>query len=266
MVNRLGIFVLLAVAFLLFSGQSSQMHRRQATMDVARTTTPFSAQWGRFPIDSATAVSYMGRGWFSATATTGLTVRPPTRAANDILVCIWFGRGNTDASIGSNWTTLSETNGTSTQRLGIYWRVATNSTDDSAAISSGSNGQIATILAFRGVNTTTPFDTYSTAFNNAADKGTPDIVQVQNMPQTTTDSCMIVYVIGSADDNTWGSQGYYVRTEIADSIQTSSTPDISIMAAVNGKTQAGGIRAISASQATLGFDQAIGIVLALKKD
>jgi hypothetical protein len=220
---------------------------------------------GMYAIDSATAITYVGRTPWAVSTTTGLVLAAPSSLDNDLLITIWVGRGTTDATISPEYTTLLETNGSTTLRLGVYYKI-NDGTTDSTRITGGSNGQMAATFIFRGVDTTTSFDVTSTAFYNGTDFGTPDVLMRQYLPQTVTDSCAILWIVGSSDDNTWSTQGHYARLEIADSIQNAGTPDQSIMVAWNGKTQAGGIRAMSAVESANGFDAHISVVLALRKD
>lgn len=103
-------------------------------------------------------ITYVGTG-SAATASSG-NVSPGLPAGttvDDILICVVESRDNVTHSM-TGWTQLNSAISGSGHRASLFWRRAAGG-DPTTVTHSGGSGIGARIMAFRGVNTTTAFDT-----------------------------------------------------------------------------------------------------------
>jgi len=153
-----------------------------------------------------TAPTYVGRTTFEATGSFGITVDAPVHQAGDILI-LFVETANQNVATPSGWTVLPNSPqgaGTAADnaatRVSVFYRIDTLNNVSSVNVADSGAHQVATIIAFRGVDQTTPItisagDTASTSTTTIT---LPSIT-------TTIDNSLVVLVYSSADKTGGGN-------------------------------------------------------------
>lgn len=87
-----------------------------------------------------------------------LTPSNPTHASGDVLICFALSRNASDQEV-SGWTEIIDPSiGTTLPYIGAWLKVASSSSETGPTVANGSNCCLAFVVAFTGVDNTTPVD------------------------------------------------------------------------------------------------------------
>ncbi len=115
----------------------------------------------------------------------------PAHQANDLLVCSVTSNDNIAHSV-TGWNQLYQlAQSGALPRASVWWKLAASAAEPTPTVShSGGSGIVARCAAFRGVDTTSPFDvTYGSA--HQADTTNSDYVQSGSMTTVTANAMML---------------------------------------------------------------------------
>lgn len=121
-----------------------------------------------------------------------VTISP---AANDLLIgyCVNDSGTANDFTPPAGWTELCELqNSTDNQSFVVWYKKADGSETSVAFDANSGNTGIAAVLAFSGIDTTTPLDVASVTFNNNTSATTSDISITP-----VSNGCDLVFVLGN---------------------------------------------------------------------
>lgn len=170
---------------------------------------------------------------------------------------------------GQTWTELAESNrGSGEINLVVYWCIFDGTWDEDPAVTAtptGSTDSLQLVMhVFAGVDTSTPFDVVEVASTFAAPADPFDVTITEIT--TLTNGAAVVAIWASSDNNTWAVQtGSWANIGGA---QYRNNPagagDNSISTAYRIFATAGASGDVVNSQETLGGDQGITRIMALK--
>jgi len=151
-----------------------------------------------------------------ATSSIDLTPTLPTHAADDFAILFFYRKESSvepAITTPSGWTKLDENFTESTHKTATFYRKLTSSSETNPTVTStgdtGANGKcLVSVVVFRGVDTSTPFDvTYSNASHFLGGALTDDSATFAPLPTitTTTNNCAI-YVVQGSTGSAWDSQ------------------------------------------------------------
>ena len=206
------------------------------------------------------AVAFVGCGAASAVGSGNMTSVgiPSGIQNNDILITYVHTRDNVDSSMPADWTNNVAGNGNTTNRLEIFWKRTAGSESAPTVTHSGGNSSIATMCAFRGVDTAdSPFNAVGSVQSNA---GSPISTAAIS---TTVNNAMIIHVFGSNDNNAWGSYTGIPTNEAAQNDNASGSDDSSGMT-YGAQSTAGSTGTAGASQTLRGPDAGVSVLMALR--
>lgn len=153
---------------------------------------------------------------------------PPNIVADDLLILVMHSSDQISHTMDAAWTQIVQGNGGgTTSRLSVWRHKYDGSTDPSRVVThSGGQSPIARIVAFRGVDTTTPVDVAGT-INGGTD------TSIEHAAVTiATDYAMLLLINGAADDNARTKLTNYgvalAETTLFANVTTLGTPDGSI--------------------------------------
>ncbi|MFA6465870.1 MAG: LamG-like jellyroll fold domain-containing protein, partial [Desulfurivibrionaceae bacterium] len=117
-----------------------------------------------------------------------VTAELPTGIAiGDLMICLVESHDNVSHSTStSGWAKMYELSGGNNHTASLFWKVATSSSETNPVISHSNGSSIVTrCIAYRGVNTTTPFDTTpvyaaDSSGNNATSVSTGTLTTMTN--------------------------------------------------------------------------------------
>ena len=148
------------------------------------------------------AVTHVGAGASLADADGGSVTPPlPGHQANDLLLCAATSNDNTAHSVATaGWTAVYQiAQSGSNPRSSLFYKRATSSTETNPTIThSGGGGIVAGCSAFRGVDTTTPFDV-AYAAGHYADTVNSGNVTSGSMTTVTANAMMLF--VGHINNN-----------------------------------------------------------------
>lgn len=189
-------------------------------------------------------IALRGTATTSTSTNTSLTINKPTGVTTGDLMLVCITKGNnsgTNPSL-SGWTLLSGgvLNGASI-RGAVLYKVATASEGASYtfALGTGVNSSVGTIVAFSGVNTTTPFDV--TANTISLSSSSSSTLTASGYTTVTPGAAVVLFGM-SADNNTfsnWSTTSPGSLTEIADVNVNTSNDDLTVGAAWALKSNTG---------------------------
>lgn len=211
------------------------------------------------------AITYVGKGAF-ASSTGSISVTAPTGIANGDILLLAVFTGVIEGSLGtpSGWTQV--TNAfiqIDDYNYSVFYKVS-NGTQANVSVSvtdSGGNGLVGLMTAWRGVDTTTPIN----AFTTNTDTGTT-FVAVN--PTSTLANCMLINLIGFGDYGASDTDNYtsWVNTSlvsITEGHDQLDARDNGLAFAYGIKTTAGAINNTTATaDATGNGTRTINVLLA----
>lgn len=206
------------------------------------------------------AVSYVGAGGAVKVASGNMvSVGVPVGIQNnDILIVIVHSRDNVNSTMPAGWTQKVEDNGSTTNRLEVWWKRTTGTESAPTVTRPGGNSAIARMHAFRGLaESGDPFNVVGTVQRNT---GSPISTAAIT---TTVDRAMILHLFGSQDDNTWGSYTG-IPTNIAGVDTNTLGTDNSLGLIYGTQSTAGLTGTAGAGQTARGPDAGASVLMALK--
>lgn len=210
--------------------------------------------------DAQAAATYVGAGPMTKTANGNINaVHVPNGInENDILITVLHSRDNVVSTMPPDWTLVRAGNGNTTNRLSIWWKRTTGTETRPAITHPGGDSAIARMYAFRGINTrNSPFDAIGEIQSNTGSPITTAGVT------TTTNGSMILHIMGSEDNNDWGTFTG-IPTNDTNTQANSIGNDDSIDLTYGIQTTAGFTSSASATQTARGPDASVSVILALK--
>lgn len=215
----------------------------QAYFDLRNGVTPTN------PYIAAVGIPVVG------TSAQGVSPVPPTHAANDILVIIHVGAGNTAYGTPAGWTQLTNSpqhNGASAPdaRLTVWWKRAVDSATATPTIADvgGDGGKMANILVIRGCTTSgNPFVTSA-----GATALTSTSVSFPTIDTTGTNNCLVLNILSTviaatvSQGSAWANASL---TSLQQEIDWFNSVSDAGMIVIAGRKATGG--AISATTMTL---------------
>ena len=219
------------------------------------------------------APSFVAKGTVAqAVSLTASPTVPAAAVTDDIIIVLTNSSLNSAITCTANcgspaFAAVATQYGATSLRYGVWYRRVQSG--ESGAVPTPTFSQTGTAskftansYVFRCVDTTTALDVVSGSgivAEASATTFTGDAVT------TTVDDSMVIFAVGSQDDNTWGTPGGSIDT-IQYDVGATSTPDNSIAVgyAGNGNGAAGAKSAPTMVQASLGADAGVSLTFALR--
>lgn len=228
------------------------------------------------PTLASAGPSFVAAGTASNTTAYALTVTPtvPTSAVtNDIIIVVTRSFLNAAITCTANcgspaYTEVATQYGATNMRHAVWYRRV--QAGESGAVptptfsqSGTANKFTARAFVFRCVDTTTAIDVTGTQVAEAA-----TTTFTGDSLTTTVDQSMLIFVVGSNDDNTWGTPGGGIAGgAVQYTANSASTNDNSIAIGYDNGAYAAGVRAAPTMvQLTLGADAGSSLTFALRAD
>lgn len=191
-------------------------------------------------VTTANVPEYIDKTTFSAswpTPTNSSTINKPVATQqDDLMLAVMALNDTTTITPPVGWTTLRSSTVTSSDKLGIFYKIAGSSEPSSYSFDFGSNEyRVGSIVTIRNVNSTTPINVNATSTGSSASPTAPSIT-------TTVSNALIVAV----SDITWGvtytpPSGYTERVDAS----ISSAESISVATKLQSASGATGTAAFT---------------------
>lgn len=147
-------------------------------------------------------ITYINPGTSASASSGNVTPTLPAHQANDLLVCAVTSNDNVAHSIGTaGWAQHYQLAQTASfhPRSSLWWKIAASSSETNPTIThTGGSGIVANCAAFRGVDTSNPFDVAYAAANYA---DTTNSGNVTSGTLTTASANAIVMFVGHVNNN-----------------------------------------------------------------
>lgn len=188
---------------------------------------------------------------------------PASLFSNDILILCGHSRDNIVWSVDNGYTLVVAGNGSSTNRVEMWWKRTTGVETTTTVTHASGNSISVRVFAYRGVlHWGTPTNVVGTV---AANAGSPISTAAL---VTTKPGCLVLHLYGSQDDNTWGSFTGSVLTtwnNRGNATDTAGTDDSMGLADAQFDF-VGSTGTAAATQASLGPDAGASVLVALQPD
>lgn len=188
-------------------------------------------------------------------------VTPATPAgiySNDVLILIVHSRDNVAHSVNSGYAEIVQGNGNTTNRLSVWWKRTTGIEGTNTVTHTSGDSISSRIYAYRGCYPWgNPWHVAGSVQSNAGDPISTSAIT------TLINNCMILHVFGSQDNNTWGTFTGCATTNRGGATDSAGTDDsVNLCEGVQGLAGSTGVA--GASQATLGPDAGVSVLIALQ--